>query len=248
MICTSFTLLAVPDGLEEAVREAEVEKILYRLLAEVMIDTKNGFLGEDVQEGGVERLRGRQVAAEGLLDDDARILGAARVGEPLDDAAEHARRDREVVDGALGEPELLAQLAISLRVGVVAIDEAQLRLELRECSRIELAGVLEARLGARLKLLESEARATHADDGNLQPIAIHEGVERRKHLFKGEIAGRTEEHEGIGCELAHGWARLSRRSCSSSSSSSSTSATPGTLIPRSRSRRSAMRARRTSVP
>ncbi len=241
-------VLAVPDGLEKAIREAEVEKILHRLLAEVMIDAKNGLLGEHAQERRVQRLRGRQVAAEGFLDDDARILGAARVGEPLDHTAEHARRNGEVVDGALGEPKLLAQLAISFRVGVIAIDEAQLRLELRERFGVELAGVLEARLGARLELLEREPRTAHADDGNIEPIAIHQGVERGKDLLEGEIARRTEEHEGVGCELAHGWARLSRRSCSSSSSSSSTSATPGTLIPRSRSRRSAMRARRTSVP
>src|SRR5271156_4111669 len=108
--------------------------------------------------------------------------------------------------------------------------------------------MLEAFFRARLQLLEIEARASHADDGNLEPITVHEGGEGRKHLLEGKIAGRAEKYEGIGFECAHCWTLRSRRSCSSSSSSSSTSATPGTLIPKSRSRRSAMRTRRTSVP
>ncbi len=60
-------MVAIPDRLEEPVRETEVEQILHRFLAEVVIDAKNGFLGEYAEERGVERLgaspdRGRRAS------------------------------------------------------------------------------------------------------------------------------------------------------------------------------------------
>ena len=40
-----------------------------------------------------------QVAAERLLDDQPRALGAARLAQPLDHRREHAGRDGQVVRG-----------------------------------------------------------------------------------------------------------------------------------------------------
>src|SRR5262249_35925406 len=45
----------------------------------------------------VERLRRREVAAERLLEDHPRALGASRRREPVDDGREEARRGREGV-------------------------------------------------------------------------------------------------------------------------------------------------------
>ena len=63
--------------------------------------------------------------------------------------------------------------------------------------------------------------------GILSPSRFTSALKRRKYLLEGEVAGRAEEHEGVGFQRAHGPALRSRRNCSSSSSSSSTSATPG---------------------
>ena len=46
-------VVAVPDRLEERVGEAEVEDVLHRLLAEVVVDAEDALLGEDA----VQRLR-----------------------------------------------------------------------------------------------------------------------------------------------------------------------------------------------
>ena len=41
--------------------------------------------------------------------------------------------------------------------------------------------------------------------GNVEAVAVHQRVERRKYLLEGKVAGRAEEHEGIGLERrAHG--------------------------------------------
>ena len=74
-------MVAVPDRLEERVGEAEVEQVLHRLLAEVVIDAEDRRLGEHLVQRLVERARRGEVAAERLLDRDARLRGAARPAE-----------------------------------------------------------------------------------------------------------------------------------------------------------------------
>ena len=70
--------LAVPDRLEDAVREAQREQVLDRLLAEVVVDPEDLALVEGLLQLGVQRLGRLEVAAEGLLDDQARpALGRA---------------------------------------------------------------------------------------------------------------------------------------------------------------------------
>ena len=77
-------VVPVPDRLEEGVGEAEDEEVLHRLLAQVVVDAEDGWLGEDGVERRVERLRRGEVAAEGLLDDHPRVPGAARAAQVLD--------------------------------------------------------------------------------------------------------------------------------------------------------------------
>src|SRR5690606_40607755 len=54
----------VPDRLEEAVREAEVDQVLHRLLAEEMIDAEDARLVEHLREMRSEEGRvGRELSA-----------------------------------------------------------------------------------------------------------------------------------------------------------------------------------------
>ena len=64
-------VVAVPEGLEEDVAEPEDQKVLHRLLAQVVVNAVDLLLAKEGVDGAVQRLGGGKVAAEGLLDDDA---------------------------------------------------------------------------------------------------------------------------------------------------------------------------------
>src|SRR5207237_365669 len=74
----TLVVVAVPDRLEERVREAEEEEVLHRLLPEVVVDAEDGALVEDPVQRRVQRPRRGEVAAEGLLEDYACLARAAR--------------------------------------------------------------------------------------------------------------------------------------------------------------------------
>jgi hypothetical protein len=92
-----------------------------------VVDAEDRRLGEDGVEHAVELLRRREVAAEGLLDDDPGVLGATRRPEVLDDDREQARRDRQVVRRfrGTGGLQLLGERREGLALGVVAVDVVQ---------------------------------------------------------------------------------------------------------------------------
>jgi hypothetical protein len=89
--------VAIPDGLEQAVGEAERQDVLRRLLAEEMIDAKDLALVEHFVELGVQLLRTRQIGAEWLLHDDARILDQPRFAQHAHCREGSTRRHGEIV-------------------------------------------------------------------------------------------------------------------------------------------------------
>ena len=72
----------VPDRLEDRVREPQVEDVLDRHLPEVVVDPVQLGLVEERVELLIQLARRRPVVPERLLDDDARVLREARLGEP----------------------------------------------------------------------------------------------------------------------------------------------------------------------
>ena len=62
----ALDVLAVPDRLQERVGEAEVEQVLDRLLAEVMVDAEDRRLVEVAQQDAVEGLRRGEVVPNGF--------------------------------------------------------------------------------------------------------------------------------------------------------------------------------------
>ena len=50
----SLDVIPVPDRLQKGVGEAVVQEVLHRLLAEVMIDSEDGRLREELVQGGIE--------------------------------------------------------------------------------------------------------------------------------------------------------------------------------------------------
>ena len=63
-------MVPVPDRLEQSVGEAKNQNVLYRLLAQIMVDAKNLVFAKDTEKLAVERLRRGEIGAERLLDDD----------------------------------------------------------------------------------------------------------------------------------------------------------------------------------
>ena len=85
---------------------------------------KIDVLGEDGVRDAVELSRRGEVAAEGLFDDDARVLGQARGAQALDHGLEQRGRDGEVVRRPLGRAERRLERREGRRVLVVAADVA----------------------------------------------------------------------------------------------------------------------------
>ena len=93
-------VVAVPDRLEHRVGEPQVEDLVEAHLPEEVVDPVQLGLVDVLVDLRGERARRREVVAERLLDDDARVLGQAGVRQPLDHRAEQERRDLEVEDRA----------------------------------------------------------------------------------------------------------------------------------------------------
>src|SRR6185295_1499759 len=106
------------------VGEAEKREVLDRPFAEIVIDPKDALLVERRVQRRVERTRGREVAPEGLFQNDARAACRARGAEALDDGWKHARRDRQVVRRLPRIAEGLPKRGVRRRIAVVAIDVA----------------------------------------------------------------------------------------------------------------------------
>ena len=128
-------VVAVPNRLEKCVGETEIQKILHRLLAQIVIDAKDGGFGEHFVQRPVERLRRCEIAAEGLLDDDPGIVRAPGFRKSLDDARKHARRNGQVVDRPGCAAQGLLQFGECRGVGIVAVDVAQQRRQFLEAVR-----------------------------------------------------------------------------------------------------------------
>src|SRR3546814_1889315 len=127
-----------------------------------MVDAEDRRLVEDLVERGVERLRGGQVAAEGLFHHHPRAAGAAAGVERADHGREQARRDRQVVQRVFGAAQRLAQALEGAGVVVVAVDVAQLRRELFERGGVDATVVLEARSEEHTSELQSLMSISYA--------------------------------------------------------------------------------------
>ena len=95
-------VVAVPDRLEDRVREAQPQDLREAELPEVVVDPVELALVEMLVHLRRERARRFEVVAEGLLDHHAGVRGQAGVREALHDLAEQERRDLEIEDRAAG--------------------------------------------------------------------------------------------------------------------------------------------------
>jgi hypothetical protein len=85
VICTHWMKLRFQYRFQKRVCKTEVEQILDRFFAEVMIDPENRRFGEGFAKRSVEFLRGRKVAAKWLFNDYRCSFVTARLGKSFRD-------------------------------------------------------------------------------------------------------------------------------------------------------------------
>jgi hypothetical protein len=197
-------VVPVPDRLEEGVVEPEQQQVLHRLLAEIVVDAEDRRLLEGAVQRLVERARRSKVASERLFDHQPRPVGATRLPQPLDDDAEHAGGDGQVMGGTASLAQLTAERLEGGGIGIVAAHVAEALEQLADDRLIDRLDVLlQAIAGTRLKLLEGPGGVRHADDRHVQVAAPGHVIERGEDLLVGQISAGAEEDEGVRVSCAH---------------------------------------------
>ncbi len=159
---------------------------------------KIALLGEHARQDLVELLRRREIAAERLFHDHARVVRAARGSEQLDHLGEHARRDREVVERPLRGAERFTQLFEQRLGAVVTVHVTEVLAQDLEGALVDASAVLlDAFAHALAELFEARAAARHADEGEAGVAPLDHPVQGRKDLLVREVTGGAEEHEGV---------------------------------------------------
>ena len=202
--------LAVPDRLEDPVREAEREHVLDRLLAEVVVDPEDLVLAEVLEQRGRQLLCRGEVVAERLLDDEPRPAAVvATLAERLDDGGKGRRRHGEVEDAVAAELLLLVELldevvelVLAARVREVGGDPVELRGKLvpgvlpERVARVLLDGVPHV-LPERVVVAVGARDADDREARRQQP-ANRQRVERGHDLLVRQVAGGAEDDERAG--------------------------------------------------
>jgi hypothetical protein len=150
-------VVPVPDRFEKRVREPEVQEVLHRLLAEVMVDPEDVVLRERAAKNLIELAGRGEIVPERLFHDDPCVRRAVRPVETLDNRRKHGRGDREVVRGQLRALQFALQLRERVRVGVVAVDVPEPGHERGEGFRVLGPVFLHGCPGALHELIERPA-------------------------------------------------------------------------------------------
>ena len=176
--------LAVPHGLEDAVGEAQDQEVLHGLFSQVVVDAVHLPLVEGRVDGAVELLGRGEVAAEGLLDHDARPAGHRRAAGRRLVEGPLARQSRgaELLDD---HPELAGRRgqvehAVAARSGAVQLveDGAQARVPV---------GVVELTLDVARG--QQDALAERAVDRLGAVVVVDGGLQQRAELVVARAAG-----------------------------------------------------------
>ena len=204
-------VMAVPDRLEDQVREAEHHDVLHRVLAQIVVDPVDLVLFEIAVQLDIQFFGGGGVAAERLFQHHVPPRTAVlRFGElagrvKLFDDGGIERRGHRQIDGAVGGKfAAFFQLVEPLSEGVVVfgpvvvesmvVDAPQEFVQLR----IGAAGEFGADVVAEAVVAVGGAGA--ADDPGLlmeQP-APEQVVQRRIEFAPGEVAGSAEDDQSSG--------------------------------------------------
>ena len=159
-------MVAVPQRLEDRVREAQRHDVLDRLLAEEMVHAEDLRLVQYLEDAGVKSLGGGKVAAKRLFDDDAPPAAVFFLGQPgraeaLDDRAEQLLGDGKVEQHIAAGLELrldlfeqIGKLAVGVGAGEIAGEMSDAAGDQIPCLGVERLA-LAAGPGVRDKALDA---------------------------------------------------------------------------------------------
>ena len=164
-------VIGVPDRLEKRVREAEVQQVLHRLLAEEMIDSENVLFREKAAQRAIQGLRGGQVASEWLFNDHARAGGATCRGQSRYDHLKHAWWNGEIEQRPPARAKRVAQGHEHFRITVVTGDIPKAGGQAIEDHGIDIVLCRDALFRARPQLLVGPGLLCKADHRNVQLAA-----------------------------------------------------------------------------
>ena len=188
-------VVAVPDRLEDRVREPQVEDLGQPHLPEEVVDPVELLLVHVRGQLVGQRACRLEIVAERLLDDDPRVLREAGAGQAADHHAEQRRRDLEVEDRAAGAVERAGDALERPRVGEVAAQVGESRREALEHRLVDRLGGFDRGARVRAQLIVGPVVERHAEDRALQEAAELQPVQRpERHLFR-EIAADAEDDE-----------------------------------------------------
>jgi hypothetical protein len=201
--------VAVPDGLEQTVGEAERQDVLGRLLAEEVVDPEDLALPERLVQLVVERDRALQVGAERLLHHDPRTFHQVGVAQRLDDRGRGHGRDAQVMEPAdvlaellLGDLDRLGEPVGPGALGDVGEPLLEL-LPLRRAQRV-VGELVHRLLGERAELALAhvlERGPDHLDvGGEGRQREVREAGEQ---LASREVAGGAEEDDDVRDDRLH---------------------------------------------
>ncbi len=199
MTWIEFDVLAVPDRLEESVREAQVHDVLHGLLPEEVVDAVELLLGHERRQTPVQLARRDEIGSEGLFDDEPCVVQEARMRELLRGLEEARGWDREVEDRELRPLQSRAQLLGEVLVPCVAADVGEPREEGVEDPLVAGLAFRGLDRGARvlLHLVVPERAPPHPDDRAREDPLLREVVQRGEGLRACEIAGDAEDDESV---------------------------------------------------
>ena len=195
----ALDVVAIPDRLEDPVREPEEEDLLEAHLPQVVVDAEDLRLVDVLVELLGERARGLAVVAERLFDDDPGVRRQAGLGEPLDDPAEEERRDLEVEDRALRAGDRGGDALVGGRVAEVPLHVGEPLGEALEHRLVELLARADDRVACALhELVDRPVVDGDPDDRALEQPALLEPVQRVERHHLGQVTGDPEDHEDVG--------------------------------------------------
>ena len=192
-------MVAIPDRLEKGIREAEVEEIHDRFLAQEVIDAEDRVFCKGVPRDAVEFACRGQVTAEGFLDDDPPAFAQRRALEALNHRRKQRWRNGQVERRPPRAAQGEAQRIEGGRVLVIAADVVQRRQEAFECAGRHVdAGLPDAGTGSSAQLLIAQLRCRDADHRHVQRASTLHGAERREDLLVRQVARGAEHDQCVG--------------------------------------------------
>ena len=183
---------AVPEPLEDGVREPEHQDVLHRLLAQVMVDAEDLLLAGVAGQLPVQLARRFQIVAERLLDHHPLpAVSAVLLQQPgamhlLHHLAELAGRGGEIKEQVPAQ-RLAAESGELLLQRLISCGGAEIALAIKKVLRELLPDPVVHRLGARELVQRGPQLAAPGGIGLLAPREADDAKGRRHLLLLAEV-------------------------------------------------------------